>query len=347
MDHYLPCKKVYHSLGVWYGEKAAGNKEYPMKRRIIIAILLSSIVVTEAHAGWIWTPESRRWVNPKYAAKDSPKAQMEWAQEFFEQKDYPRAAKEFLKLVQTYPRSELAPEAQYMAGLSYELADKPGDAFACYKKLVEIYPFSQRFKDAIEREFTIAEAFKSGKKLQLIGPIGVPSLDKAIEIYQHVVDNAPYGDFGVRAQFQLGECYILQSRFEEASRAFQRIIDEYPSSDLIEQAKFKVAFCARQLSLKPSYDQSATQEAITWYKDFIENHPGSDLTPQAEQNLQQLESYKIQRYLQIAQFYEKQRKLKSAALYYRRIVNADPDSQEAAVAAGKLAEFERSGIIVN
>ncbi len=314
-------------------------------RALIFFLLIGGIFASEAHAAWVWTPESRRWVNPKYAAKDSPQAQMEWAQSFFEQKDYPRAAKEFLRLVQAYPRSELAPEAQYLAGLSYELSDKSSEAFAAYKKLIEIYPFSRRFKDAVEREFLIAEALRGGKRLKLIGPVSLPSLDKAVEIYQHVMEQAPYSEFGPRAQFQLGECYILQNRFEEANRAFQKVIDEYPTSGLVDEAKYRVAFCARQLSLKPSYDQSATDEAINWYEAFIKEHPSSPLLPQAEESLRQLKGYKAQGLVKVARFYEKSGKRESAAIYYKQVMADYSNTPEAAEAAAKLTEFERAGII--
>ncbi len=315
-----------------------------MKRKALItAFLLGALFASEAQAAWVWTPQTRRWVNPKYAAKDTPRAQLDWAIHFFEQRNYERAAKECIRLVKAYPRSELAPEAQYLAGVSYELIDRLGEAFAAYKKLVEIYPFSARFKDAIEREFAIAEAFASGKRLRLIGPVSLPALDKAIEVYQHVVDNAPYGEYGARAQYRLGESYRKQKRYEEASRAFQRVADEYPTSPWVEQAKYNVAFCAYQLSLKPSYDQSATDEAIQWYENFIATHPESDLIPEAQESLRNLREFKAQRLLQIARFYEIQGKPNSALLYYQRLVKEYPDSAEAPGAVAKVAELEKSG----
>jgi outer membrane protein assembly factor BamD len=315
------------------------------KSTLIIAFLLIGVYATEAQAPWIWTPQSRRWVNPKYAAKDSPRAQMDWAVNFFEQRNYERAAKEFARLVRAFPKSELAPEAQYLAGITYELLGRMGEATAAYKKLVEIYPFSARFKDGIEREFSIAESFYAGVKMKLIGPLKVPALDKAIEIYQHVVAQAPYGEYGARAQFRLGESFLRQQRFGEAHRAFQKVVDDYPASPLLEQAKFNVAFCARQLSLKPSYDQSATEEAIHWYETFIASHPESDLIPQAQESLKQLKSFKAQGLAQAAEFYEKSGKRSSAALYYRRIVEEYPDSPQAVKAVAKLSELEKSGAL--
>lgn len=313
--------------------------------QFIFFFLLVSLLSQQAHAAWVWTPQSKRWVNPKYAAKETPKAQMEWAMGFFEAKDYARAAKEFIRLVRTYPKSELAPEAQYLAGMSFELMGRLGPAFSAYKQVIQIYPFSNRFKDSIEREFLIAESLFAGKKLHIVGPVKVPSLDKAIEIYLHVVDHAPYGEYADRAQMRLGECYLKQKRYEEANRAFQRVVDEYPSSPLVEDAKFKVAFCARQLSLKASYDQSATDEAIQWYEDFIAAHPNSDLLAEAQQSLLQLKGIKAQGLAQIAHFYEIKGKPSSAAVYYREIVDKYPDTDLAAQAVAKLKEFEAKGVL--
>lgn len=307
-------------------------------------LLLGGIFAPEVSGAWIWTPQSRRWVNPKYAAKDTPRAQMDWALGFFEASDYDRSAKEFIRLVRAYPRSELAPQAQYLAGVSYEEIHRLGEAYAAYKKVVEIYPFSIQFKDAVERECALAERFFAGAKLQFIGPIKVPALDKAIEIYQHIVDHAPYGEYGSKAQFRLGESFLRQQRYEEASRAFQRVVDEHATSPWAEQAKFNVAFCSRQLSLKPSYDQSATDEAISWYENFIATHPESDLILQAQESLRQLKEHKAQGLFQIASFYEIQKKLSSAVFYYRQVVELYPASAAAARAVSKLTELEQSGV---
>ena len=317
-----------------------------MRKSKLLSFALLFLTASQAHAAWVWTPQTRRWVNPKHAAKDTPTAQMDWAVGFFEAKDYDQAAKEFVRLVRGYPRSELAPEAQYLAGVCFELMNRSGAALTAYKKVVEIYPFSRRFKDSIEREFLIAERFFAGSRVELIGPIKVPALDKAIEIYEHVVQHAPYGDYADKAQMRLGECFIRQRRYEEANRAFQRVMDEYPGSPLAEKAKFNTAFCARQLSLKASYDQSATDEAIGWYEKFIAGHPNSELLPQAQESLKALQTIKAKGLAEVAHFYyQAQKKPDSAEVYYRQIVEKYPDTESAAEAIAKLQEMEQKGLL--
>ncbi len=313
--------------------------------RISIAFVgLMVIVSSHADAAWIWTPQTRRWINPKSAAKDTPAEQMQVSLNYFEMGDYAKSAKEFTKLVKTYPRSELAPDAQYLAGVSFELEGSLSHAFAAYKQVVEIYPFSGRFKDSIEREFAVAEALFSGEKMRVLGPVKVVGLDKAIEIYDHIVQHAPYGEYGDEAQFRLGDSYLRQKRYEEANRAFQKMTEEYADSPLVEQAKFKVAFCARQLSLKASYDQSATDEAITWYEKFIATQPSPELLDQAKESLKQLHTIKAEGLMKIAEFYEIQKKWDAASVYYKQVIGDYSDTDTAAQAAAKLGVIEAKAI---
>ncbi|MEI6863356.1 MAG: hypothetical protein WCK38_03050, partial [Candidatus Omnitrophota bacterium] len=65
-----------------------------------------------ADAYWLWTPDSKKFVNPKYAVKDSPKEQYDWAMSFYEAKDYQRATAEFEKLTKNYEYSEYAARSQ-------------------------------------------------------------------------------------------------------------------------------------------------------------------------------------------------------------------------------------------
>src|SRR3989338_11706230 len=99
-----------------------------IKNKILITLpsvfMLAAIFSDAAQAYWIWTPETKKFINPKYAVKDSPKEQFDWAMSFYDAKDYQRAASEFERLTKHYEYSEYASRAQYYAGLCYENMDK-------------------------------------------------------------------------------------------------------------------------------------------------------------------------------------------------------------------------------
>lgn len=316
---------------------------------VLSTVFLSTLCLStpSAFSYWVWTPKTGRWVNPKTQPKDTPQDQFEYAQHLYEAKEPALAVREFLRLVRFYPKSSYAPDALVSAGQCYEAMGRPYHAFQQYKKIVEVYPYSARFKDAIARSYAIGEAFAQGAKirpLQLV-PVAFPALDKAVEIFEQIVTQAPYGEFGDRAQFQLGQTYRRMHNYGDALKAFERIIAEYKQSPLIEEARYNVAFCAKQLSLKPGYDQESTDQAIAWFEEFIANHPGSELLAEAQQSRQQLRGYKAEGLFRIAEFYARQKKYLSAALYCRRIAEQYGDTPWAAQAVARLTEWEQRGRI--
>ena len=165
--------------------------------RILICIILLNICVIiflkTASAYWVWTPETKKFINPKYAVKDSPKEQFDWAMSFYDTKDYQRAAVEFEKLTKHYEYSEYASKAQYYVGLSYENLDKFYIAFQNYQKAIDNFPHIENIDEIIARQFNIGKIYASRDSPKILGTDIMTSLDRAIEIYKKVVDNAPYG----------------------------------------------------------------------------------------------------------------------------------------------------------
>ena len=101
---------------------------------IIIFAAILTFTAESAFCYWIWTPETKKWVNPKYAPKATPKEQLLYALDFFEAKEYKRALTEFKKIIKYYKRSEAASEAQYYIGRCYENLGNPYHAFEAYQK---------------------------------------------------------------------------------------------------------------------------------------------------------------------------------------------------------------------
>ncbi len=100
------------------------------------------IFVESTGAVWIWTPKTKKWENPKYAVKDTPKLQFELAMSFFNAGNYKRAQAEFRRLLKAYPNSEFAPEAQFYVGLCYQNQEQYYEAFSAYQRVIETYPYS-------------------------------------------------------------------------------------------------------------------------------------------------------------------------------------------------------------
>jgi len=296
-----------------------------MKRAILTFIILFSLNIGSAHAYWIWTPKTGKWVNPKTAVKPTPKEQFSLSKELYDAKNYEEAKREFIKLLKNYPKSAEAAESQYYLGLTQEAQHNQYEAFQAYQKVIDKYPFSERIQEIIEREYKIGERFMAGEKRKSMG-LDLPVDNPAIEIFAKVVENSTYGPLASQAQYKLGLVLKGLMRYYEAEEAFNKVVSNYPNSEWAEAAKFQLAACRAAVSRSSDYDQGATKDAKQKFEEFVREHPDAVLSRDAEKNIEQLSEKEAESNYNIGRFYEKQKAYDSAAVYYNDIINNYPGS---------------------
>jgi outer membrane protein assembly factor BamD len=311
-----------------------------MRRIILSFIIISALSVNPVYSFWIWTPKTGKWVNPKNVAKDNPKAQFEYALSFFNEKKLDDALREFKKLLKEYPKSFEASESQYYLGLIEEERGNLYEAYQAYQKLIDKYPFSERIKDVVEKEYNIAEKFMSGYKRKALG-MTLPVENPAIEIFAKVVENSTYGPLAPKAQYKLGLVLKGVQRYYEAEDAFNKIVSNYPDSEWAEPAKFQIASCRAAVSRSPDYDQGAAGEAKQKFEEFVREHPDAVLSQEAEINIAKLNEKEAAANFNTGRFYEKQKAYKAAKIYYSNVTNNYPKSVWAARSLERLQVLEK------
>jgi outer membrane assembly lipoprotein YfiO len=311
-----------------------------MRRIILITILSILLFVNLAHAFWIWSPKTGKWVNPKYAVKPTPAEQLDSALRFYQEDRLKEARREFERLLQHYPKSKQAADAQYYLGMIEEKQGRLYEAYLDYQKVIDKYPFSSRINEIIEKQFRIAERFMQGQKRKALG-ITLPVENPAIEIFRKVIDNSTYGSLAAEAQYKLGLILKSLGRFFEAEDEFNKVIKNYPQSEWVTAAEFQIAECRANISPSPDYDQEATREAKEKFQEFVLSHSDAALSSQAEKNIRELQEREAQGYYDTAVFYEKQRAYNAAKIYYNIVIKDYPRSLWAAKALSKLHALEQ------
>lgn len=311
-----------------------------MKRIILSLIIICIFSIQPAHAYWIWTPKSGKWVNPKNLPKDNPKEQFAYAKGLLDSNQLEEAKKEFRKLLKSYPKSPEAAEGQYYLGVAEESQGRLYQAYLAYQMVIDKYPFSERIQEIIEREYKIGERFMSGEKRKALG-MDLPVENPAIEIFGKVVDNSTYGPLAPKAQYKLGLVLKGLMRYYEAEEAFNKVVSRYPDSEWAAAAKFQIASCRAALSKGFAYDQGSAQEAKEQFEDFVREHPDAVLSLDAEKNIGQIREKEAEASYNIAVFYEKQKAFDSARIYYNDIINGYGQSPWAVKAAERLQIMEQ------
>ena len=305
---------------------------------ISLAILFSC---PSAFAAWVWSPEAGKFVNPDEQVQGTPQEQYDYAMEFYKKKNLKDAVHQFRMLLKKYPGSQVAPESQYRLGVIHEELGDFYKAFRAYRDLIQRYPQTERMVEAIEREFRIGNLFLSGSKAKVMGLAILPSGPRAIEVFKHIVEAAPYGEYGEKAQFHLGLAYKKVNQFEEAIQAFQTLIDQYPKSELLPQARFQIADTSYLQSVVATRDQRVIDRASKEIDRFLTHYPNSSVSEKAAKLRQEIDEKNAEKNYRIALFYEKENFLDSAFIYYRDVSARYPHTPWGEKATSRLRALER------
>ncbi|MEI7998238.1 MAG: outer membrane protein assembly factor BamD [Candidatus Omnitrophota bacterium] len=297
-----------------------------MFRRILLFIIFIFLCAPQAHAVWIWTPQTGKFVNPKWTVKSTPKEQIEFGMAFLDGKKYPEAISEFKKLIKHYPRSKEAPEAQYYIGKIQEELNKPFEAYKAYQVVIDKYPFSERAGEIVEIEYEIANQLLEGKNTHGKWLEAFVGDDRVIDVFRTVIKNAPYGKYAAISQYKIGLYLKEKGLFDEARDEFEKTMNDYPNNEWAKAAQFQIAMADTKRSGNAQHEQKTTQLAIDGFKEFVKNHPESELTPQAKAQIVRLREKEAENNFLIASFYEKQRNFKAARVYYHDVINKYDDT---------------------
>lgn len=306
---------------------------------VLLAVFLLCLIPRTAHAFWIWTPETNRWVNPKYAVKDTPQEQLKYAADFYQQGQLERAVAEFQRLIKQYPRAREAAEAQFYIGEIYEKQQRYFDAYKAYQVVIEKYPFSERGADIIKRQYDIGNLLLEGKekRSKIVTTIVGGEYD-VIEVFRTVIKNAPYGPYAAPSQYKIGLYLQEKQLYQEARDEFEKTLNDYPETEWAKAAEYQIAMADAQRSSNAQYDQKVTQAAVDQFKEFVEKYPDAELTDDARNKIAELRNKEAENNFVVAQFYQKQKRYDAAKVYYNSIVT---DYQNTPWATRALEQLRR------
>ena len=308
--------------------------------KVFAFILIWLIPHSIASADWVWSPDQGKFINSASDTQSDADDIFDNALDLYKEKKLDKATEQFKIILKKFPKSRVSPEAQYRIGTIFEERSDYVEAHKAYQALIKSYPQSERFDEVIEREYQIGSMFLSGKKGKLLGLEIRPSLPLAIEVFQKIVEAAPYGAFGDKSQFSLGVAYQKSGRFDDALEAFQTLIDQYPQSTLLKQARLEMAEVSYAKSSSQTRDQSALDEAARQAQGYLKRYPGTEEAAQAAKINQEVDELNAEKNYRIGFYYEKDNYLESALIYYRDTAKRYGNTSWGQKAADKLNSFQ-------
>jgi outer membrane protein assembly factor BamD len=253
--------------------------------------------------------------------------------------DLKKAIRAYKNIVRQHNREALAPGAAYRAAELYERLHNLADASDSYRYVVERFPSSPYFEDAIEGQFRIGEVYLNAKKSKILGISVGHGLERAIEIFAAIIRTAPYGKYTARAQFDIGLAREKQNVTDAAISAYQAVVEKFPNDRLAPSAQYQIGYLWLNISKAGTKDIDATAKARTAFEDFLYRYPNNEKSAQARANLEFLSKKQTTSAYDIAKYYDKQRHYRAAVIYYNEVIRQLPGSSESAQAKKRIDQI--------
>ena len=312
--------------------------------RVVLLFTAASLILSEScAAAVVFQPGKKaKFVAPgEEEISETALELFQTAQTAEKQGNLKRAIHAFKSIVRQHPRDALAAGALYRAAELQEQLHEYLGAADSFRQVVERYPSSPHFDEAIEAQFRIGEIYLAGKKKKILGiPVG-SSLDRAVTIFANVVRTAPYGKYTARAQFNIGLAREKQHVPEMAIEAYQAVVDKFPNEPVAADAQYQIGYIWLMAARKGTRDSAATANAKTAFQDFLLHYPHSEKAAQARANLELLEHKETTSSYQVAKFYDKQKYYRAAVVYYNEVIRQQPGSTESNLAKKRIDQLRR------
>jgi outer membrane protein assembly factor BamD len=275
------------------------------------------------------------------ALEKSASDQLHKAEELEQQGETKKAIGAYRGLINGFPGSGAASHAQFKMA---EMMEKNGDlerAFKEFGKYITNYPKGREFDSVVEHQFNIAGQFMNGARRKVFGVKTFSSMERTQKMYEEIIKNAPYSKYAPLSQFNIGLVHEKRGEYPEAIEAYQKTVDMYPNDDIAADAQYQIGYVQMHLVQKGSNDLSAREKAHDAFEDFMVRYPQSEKVSQARENIKELSGSDLKKTLEVAKFYEKTKKYKSAAIYYKKVIDGGKGTPEAEAATKALDHLKQ------
>ncbi len=218
---------------------------------------------------------------------------------------YSKALLEYYELLINYPDSIWADDAQLGMGNCYYASGEYNNAIVEYQKVINDYPNSPFHGYA---QYYIGHSCRR-----------LYDFEQAVIEFNKVIENYPESDYSAPAQYYIGYSYYEAQDYIQAIIEFQKVIINYPDDIWPDGQNRLVAPCA-QYYIGWCYGQKLGQwgNAIPAFQLVIDNYPnstwsnGPEIPPDAQ--------------YQIGWCYEQLEQWSDAIIAYQKVIDNYPNS---------------------
>ena len=252
-----------------------------------------------------------------------------------------------LKEITRYHRlAPNAPESRYLLGRAYEATEDYRDALKEYGKLIDRYPQSERYADALNHQLAMAMDAATGKmEVPVLWGAWSTTMESGVVVkwLREIVEKAPYNDMAATASSILAKYLVDMERPEEARLEYARLVEKYPDSRYAPEAQLMVAQLWADSHTRGDNNLVNLSNAREAYEEFTLRFPKHAEAKKALSEASNMERLMIQQQLEVGRYYlERSKEYTSAIFCFEDVIRQKSTNPEAAKEAEALLAKAKS-----
>lgn len=242
--------------------------------------------------------------------------------------------------IEANPNHPLLVEAYLLRGDALVAQKDYWNSLYDYESVIRLYPGSEQYHVALEREYEIARLYVGGTNRHLLGMQILSAKSDGEELLIRCQERAPGSEVGERASITLADYFFDEGDMYQASEAYDLFLLNYPYSDHREWAMLRLIVSNLARFKGEEFDPTGLLEARQRLRDYFQQYPAAAELNEAQGWLFRIdESLALEDYA-IARWYERRGERVSAIYLYRRIVEQYPGSGAAQQALDRLKAMD-------
>lgn len=251
-------------------------------------------------------------------------------------KDALKAAKKFLE---RYSGDDACEEAMLLAAQAEMDRGHYYAAFERFSEQLGAYPNGKFFERALARQYEIADAFLEGRKQRALWVLRVSAEEEGLDILTRIAERAPGTVIAEKSVLRAADFYYEHARLPEAVDQYDLHQELFGKSPRAEYSMLRGARATYGQYRGHQFDDTPLIDAQQRFREFARKYPAKAGRVNVPTILKQISSAIVHRVFVTAGYYERVGRERSAAFYYRRVVERYPTTHWATRAKEALARL--------
>lgn len=304
------------------------------------ALLGLALLASPARAEDRYQLDSNDWKKIAEADPASPEGKLQKIRRAIAE-ERPEDAKDLADdWIDQYPNHPMLVEAYLLRGDSRVAKGNEYRALYDYEYVIRMYPGSEQFITALEREYQIAQIYSAGRKRKFLGMRMISAGGEAEEIFIRIQERTPGSELGEKASLALADHYFKRGEMVNAAEAYDLFLINYPRSQYRERAMLRCIQSNLATFKGPKFDGTGLVEAAQRIKQYQSEFPAAADRLGAEALLVRIDESLGLKSFYNAGWYETRDRRRSAIVMYQRVIRDHPQTAAARAAMDELIRLE-------